>query len=130
VKKIYIINIVVILLGVVLLLSASQDMTSYSTFGMAIDSGKRVKVVGELLKDKAMVYNPETNPNEFSFYLVDSEGQNNQVILNKAKPQDFEMSEQVVVTGIMQSGVFKADEVLMKCPSKYKDEEINLRNQG
>jgi len=97
---------------------------------MAIDSGKRVKVVGELLKDKAMVYNPETNPNEFSFYLVDSEGQNNQVILNKAKPQDFEMSEQVVVTGIMQSGVFKADEVLMKCPSKYKDEEINLRNQG
>lgn len=129
-KKIYIINIVVILLGVVLLLSASQDMTSYSTFGMAIDSGKRVKVVGELLKDKAMVYNPETNPNEFSFYLVDSEGQNNQVILNKAKPQDFEMSEQVVVTGIMQSGVFKADEVLMKCPSKYKDEEINLRNQG
>ncbi len=129
-KKIYIINILVIVIGVGLLLSASKDMTSYSTFGMAIDTGKRVKVVGELLKDKAMVYDPEVNPNEFSFYLVDSEGQNNRVVLNKAKPQDFEMSEQVVVTGKMESGVFEADEVLMKCPSKYKDEEINLRNQG
>lgn len=129
-KKIYIINILVIVIGVGLLLSASKDMTSYSTFGMAIDSGKRVKVVGELLKDKAMVYDPEVNPNEFSFYLVDSEGKNNRVILNKPKPQDFEMSEQVVVTGQIQSGIFQADEVLMKCPSKYKDEEINLRNQG
>jgi len=129
-KKIYIINILVIVIGVGLLLSASKDMTSYSTFGMAIDSGKRVKVVGELLKDKAMVYDPEVNPNEFSFYLVDSDGKNNRVILNKPKPQDFEMSEQVVVTGQIQSGIFQADEVLMKCPSKYKDEEINLRNQG
>jgi cytochrome c-type biogenesis protein CcmE len=45
------------------------------------------------------------------------------------KAQDFELSEQVVVTGEMQNGTFVANEVLMKCPSKYKDEEIYMKKK-
>lgn len=48
------------------------------------------------------------------------------MVLAKAKPQDFERSEQIVVTGSMKDNQFYADEILMKCPSKYK-EEITLR---
>lgn len=61
--------------------------------------------------------------------MKDSEGQLKQVVLNKPKPQDFEMSEQIVVTGKMKDDVFEAHEILMKCPSKYKDEEIAIKGQ-
>lgn len=129
-KKIYIINILVILVGIFLLFSASKDMSTYGTFDVANQSGKRMKIAGELVKDKEMHYNPEVDANSFSFFMEDADGNDAKVILNKAKPQDFERSEQVVVTGSMEDGIFVADELLMKCPSKYKDEEINLRNQG
>jgi cytochrome c-type biogenesis protein CcmE len=49
--------------------------------------------------------------------------------LHQPKPQDFEMSEQIVVTGSLEDDTFQASEILMKCPSKYKDEEIAVRNQ-
>ena len=129
-KKIYIINILVVIIGIGLLISASKDMSTYGTFDTASQSGKRMKIAGELMKEKEMVYDPEVDANLFSFYMTDGNGNNSKVELNKPKPQDFERSEQVVVTGSMKSGVFVADELLMKCPSKYKDEEINLRNQG
>ena len=129
-KKIYIINILVVIIGIGLLVSASKDMSTYGTFDTASQSGNRMKIAGELMKEKEMVYNPEIDANLFSFYMTDGNGNNSKVELNKPKPQDFERSEQVVVTGSMKSGVFVADELLMKCPSKYKDEEINLRNQG
>lgn len=129
-KKIYIINILVILVGIFLLFSASKDMSTYGTFDAASANGKRMKVAGELVKDKEMKYDPEVDANAFSFYMMDADGHDAKVLLNKPKPQDFERSEQVVVTGSMKEGIFVADELLMKCPSKYKDEEINLRNQG
>jgi len=33
----------------------------------------------------------------------------------------------LVLTGAMENGAFVADEILMKCPSKYKEEEIAIR---
>jgi len=129
-KKIYIINILVILVGIFLLFSASKDMSTYGTFDVANQSGKRMKIAGELVKDKPMHYDPEVDANAFSFFMEDADGKDAKVILTQAKPQDFERSEQAVVTGSMENGIFIADEVQLKCPSKYKDEEINLRNQG
>lgn len=129
-KKIHFILIVMVLVGIGLLVSASKDMSTYATFETAIKNGQRVKIAGELAQDEKLVYEPEVNPNLFSFFLVDSDGKKNKVILMQPKPQDFEMSEQVVVTGEMINNDFVADEVLMKCPSKYKDEELALRRNG
>jgi cytochrome c-type biogenesis protein CcmE len=61
--------------------------------------------------------------------MKDANGEERKVVLHQPKPQDFEMSEQIVVTGEMETGVFQASEILMKCPSKYKDEEIAVRQQ-
>jgi len=116
--------------GILLLLSASKDMTTYGTFTLAEQSGKRLKVVGTLAKEKPIVYNPEEDANYFSFFMNDQDGKDRKVVLNRPKTQDFERSEQIVATGKMQGDVFMADEILLKCPSKYKDEEINLRNQS
>ena len=128
-KKIPIIAGVLVIIGAFLLVRASKDMSTYATFDDAISTGKTVKIAGQLAKDKEMYYDAEKDPNYFSFYLSDADGQSNKVVLLAEKPQDFERSEQVVVTGKMAGEEFIATDMLMKCPSKYKDEEIYVRSK-
>ena len=52
------------------------------------------------------------------------------MVLLSEKPQDFELSEQVVLTGQMKDDAFVATDLLMKCPSKYKDEEVYIKSEG
>lgn len=124
-----IIALAFIAVGIVVFLSVSKDVSTYASFSLAEKSSQSSKIVGHLSKDKPMEYDPQNKPNEFSFYMKDSDGLEKKVILNKPKPQDFEMSEQIVVTGKMDGAVFEASEILMKCPSKYKDEEIAVKGQ-
>ncbi|MEL6863768.1 MAG: cytochrome c maturation protein CcmE [Bacteroidota bacterium] len=127
-KKVHVIAILVIALAIGLLMSLSGDVSQYSTFSKA-NQGQEVKIAGQLSKDKEMYYNPEEDPNYFSFYLKDSDGEERKVVLLSEKPQDFELSEQIVLTGSMRSDEFIATEMLMKCPSKYKDEEIYIKTK-
>ncbi|MBX2817644.1 MAG: cytochrome c maturation protein CcmE [Saprospiraceae bacterium] len=127
-KKIHIVALIMAVVGVVMLLSASKDLSTYATFGEAQKVGKAVKVVGVLAKDLPMVYNPEEDPNLFTFHMRDQDGVAKRVLLNEAKPQDFELSEQIVVTGRLKGGDFVASSILLKCPSKYKDQELATRN--
>lgn len=114
--------------GIAVFINASKDVSTYANFEQA-NAGDRVKIVGQLSKDKPMVYDAQNNPNEFTFFMKDNDGVEKKVLLLKPKPQDFEMSEQIVVTGQMKDDVFNANEILMKCPSKYKDEEIAVKGQ-
>ena len=114
-----IIAFILIAAGIAVFFNASKDVSTYANFGQA-SHGDKVKIVGQLAKDK---------PNEFSFFMKDADGVEKKVILHQPKPQDFEMSEQIVVTGKLENDVFNASEILMKCPSKYKDEEIAIKSQ-
>ena len=114
--------------GVVMLISASKDMSTYSTFSQVRKSGDPAKVVGVLSKDKPMYYDAEKDANLFTFYMKDQQGEEHQVTLHAAKPQDFELSEQVVATGNFEGDTFIASSILMKCPSKYKNEEVLVRS--
>lgn len=118
-----------LLAAITTLILSSKNLSTYSTFQMATKNGGKAKVVGNLSLMDPIEYNPEDNPNYFSFYLVDQAGLKKKVILNKPKPRDFERSEQIVVTGKMnEQDNFSASEILLKCPSKYKDEELALRD--
>lgn len=128
-KKIHIIAIAMIIAAIAMLMSASGDMSTYSTFGEAEKSTGKVKIAGQLSKDKEMYYNPAEDPNYFTFFIKDSEGIERKVVLGAAKPQDFELSEQIVVTGKLRGDEFIASDLLMKCPSKYKDEEIYVKSK-
>jgi len=128
-KKIHIIAIAMIIGAIAMLMSASGDMSTYSTFGEAEKSTGKVKIAGQLSKDKEMFYNPAEDPNYFTFFIKDSEGVERKVVLGAAKPQDFELSEQIVVTGKLRGDEFIASDLLMKCPSKYKDEEIYVKSK-
>lgn len=129
-KPIHIVAIIVLAGGIAALTLQAKDVATYATFTDAKVATAKVKVAGKLIKTKPMVYEPTKDANKFSFYLQDTQGQEVPVVLLKPKPQDFELSEQVVVTGDMQNGTFIANEVLMKCPSKYKDEEIYMKKKG
>ncbi len=49
------------------------------------------------------------------------------VVYRKGKPNNFEMATQVVVMGHYRDGVFEANEMLVKCPSKYQGTDTAQR---
>lgn len=128
-KLTHIIGLVMVVAAIGIFVSMSGDATVYSDFAYAESSQERVKIAGELAKDKEIYYNPQENPNYLSFYVRDEAGEARKVVLNAAKPQDFEQSEKVVLTGQMNGAEFHASDMLMKCPSKYKDEEIYIKSK-
>lgn len=129
-NKTLIAAIILIVGALSVIIFTSSDVSSYGTFAQAERSGERLKVVGQLSKDKDMIYNPVEDPNKFTFFMKDNEGREEKVILLKPKPQDFELSEQLVLTGTMKDDTFIASDMLMKCPSKYNDEEIYIRSES
>ncbi|HHB51644.1 MAG TPA: cytochrome c maturation protein CcmE [Saprospiraceae bacterium] len=121
-KKTNIILIVVIaiLMGV-MIVSLMGNSRTYASFESAAEHPNiSYDIVGTLDTTKEIVYNAKVNADEFSFYMYDQDSSLSKVIVSKAKPQDFEKSTQVVATGKMKEGVFKASSVLLKCPSKYE----------
>jgi cytochrome c-type biogenesis protein CcmE len=90
--------------------------------------GKEFTVVGYLNKEKEIDYNPIADPNKFSMYVIDERNIERKVVVFKAKPRDIEKSEKIVVTGKMNGDVFEAKDILLKCPSKYKNREEEANN--
>ena len=121
-KKSHILAIVIIAVAIAAILSTVADSSTYASFSIAADHpNKTYHVVGKLAKEKPQEYNPQANADLFTFFLVDNDGQERKVILHKARPQDFDKSEQIVVIGKMNGDEFAASDVLMKCPSKYNN---------
>lgn len=130
-KKLHIIILLVIAVSIAAIMSTVADSSTYATFSVATNNeGDEYHVVGKYVKDKGITYNPEQNANLCVFYLTDNEHKEMKVIYNGAKPQDFEMSEQIVVTGRAENGVFMADKILMKCPSKYNNTSDPTKTTG
>ena len=121
-KKTHIVGIVIIAVAIGAIISTIQDSSTYASFAQARENPEiEFHVIGELNKEKELDYNPEINPNLFSFYAFDKEGEEYKVVFNGTKPQDFERSEQLVMLGSIQEEVFVCSKILMKCPSKYND---------
>lgn len=127
-KKVHIIVLLLVAVTVGVILAMTGDYTTYANFVQAKEkSGKSVSVVGYLAKDKPMEYDPQKDPNLFTFTMLDKEGNEEKVIYKGSKPQDFERSEQLVVKGRVADNAFAASEISMKCPSKYVNDEITLK---
>ena len=129
-KKTHIVALLAIVSAIAIIINGARDISTYASFADAAESGTEVKVTGELNLDEEIIYQPEIDPNVFSFHMLDNNGESRKVILKQAKPQDFERSESIVVTGELKNEVFVADEILMKCPSKYKDDEVRIRAES
>ncbi len=122
-SKLHIIGLIIIALAIGVILSRSNDYSSYSDFGTAkANESIEYHVVGRLNKSKPQIYDPIKDPNKFAFYMVDEKGIESLVEYNGAKPDGFEQTEKIVVAGSYERSSFKASQILMKCPSKYIDE--------
>lgn len=128
-KKSHLLAILVVAVAIGILISASKDVTTYANFAQASATEDKVKLVGELVKERPVEYDPEKDPNFMAFFLKDEAGEIRRVELLAAKPQDFERSESIVLTGKMKGEVFIASDMLLKCPSKYQDQEIYVREK-
>lgn len=129
-KKVHILLLVLLASGVGMVIAMSFDWTTYATFNQSKERFRAVNVSGYLVKNKEMVYDPETDPNFFSFTMVDDSATECVVVYKGAKPQDFERSEKLVVKGKMDGEVFRCSEISMKCPSKYVNDNIVLKEKS
>lgn len=125
-KKSSIILMVIIAIAIAMILVIYTDSSTYSTFTEAKQKDTELYVVGVLNKEKALEYDPIKNANLFSFYMYDNDSTECLVVFNGAKPQDIERSEQIVLTGKMEGNKFHASKILMKCPSKYNQDQVEI----
>lgn len=133
-KPLHIVGIGVIAIAIIVIISMLGDASQYVTFDkaqqMAVNGNTNsIHVVGQLLKDPAgEVMGVRSTPDRTACYfvLVDENNQQQEVFLNEPMPADLIRSEQVVVIGKYKEDLFVADKVLLKCPSKYQEEEINV----
>lgn len=133
----HIIGIIVIAVAIAVIVSLSGDASQYVSFSEAFEMAKdgddsKIHVVGQLKKDQkgeilGMQYDPRIDPNYFAFTMIDNDGVEKKVIYPGPKPADFERSEQIVVIGSVNNQQFKATKILMKCPSKYQENELEVK---
>ncbi len=133
-RKSHILGIIVIAIAIVVIVSTAGDASTYVTFSEAkdmatVNTERKIHVVGHLKKNVAgEIVGIETSPDQlaFRFMMVDANNFEQEVLHANPMPTDFERSEQVVVIGSYQGETFVADKILLKCPSKYQEEELKV----
>jgi Cytochrome c-type biogenesis protein CcmE len=125
-KRSSVVAIIVIAIAIAMIIVMYADSSTYSTFTEAKEKQTELYVVGVLNKNKELHYEPTKDANHFSFYMYDNDSTECRVVFRGAKPQDIERSEQIVLTGKMVGNEFHASKILMKCPSKYEQDEMEV----
>ncbi|WP_153800415.1 cytochrome c maturation protein CcmE domain-containing protein [Foetidibacter luteolus] len=122
-KKTHIIALVLIAVAIAVLISYMGNVTTYDTIASARkNEGKFVHLVAKIDKSKPFVYDPIKDPNYLAFTALDTLGNSIDVVYRNSKPTDMEKSERLVLGGKVKDGRFECKDILLKCPSKYKDD--------
>ena len=120
-KPLHLIGIAIILLAIVTgyfgLRTAFRPYTT--SVSEAVGSGRSVQLAGFL----GSTGEYDTNGN-FTFNLQDGTGKLVKVIYPKPRPANFEQAVSVVAIGHYDAGqqAFLAEDMLVKCPSKYQEQ--------
>ena len=99
------------------LFSFQKSLTPYVSFAEAREAGRVVQVKGAPDHAGARL-DPEKKA--FCFTMTEASGATMDVIFRGPKPGNFEQAESVVAIGQFRSGTLEADQILVKCPSKYE----------
>ena len=125
-KKSSILGLVAIAIAIAVIMSLYSSTSTYGSFSDAKKTASELRIVGHLDKQKELYYDAAKDANYFSFFVKDKKGEECKVVFTGTKPQDFERSEQIVLTGQMIGTEFHASHILMKCPSKYTPDKIEV----
>lgn len=133
-KKSHILIIIVIAVAIGIIVTTAGDASTYVTFGEAQNmaltgSKKEIHVVGQLKKDSqghVIGIEEGTDKVSFTFLMIDESGKEQKVDYNQPVPPDFTKSEKVVVIGSYAGNDFHASKILLKCPSKYQEQNVKV----
>jgi cytochrome c-type biogenesis protein CcmE len=98
------------------------NLTPYVTFGAARSATSQVQVMGSL--DKTSI---KADRRQLSFTILSPEGDRLPVRFVAASPANFAMATQVTAIGKFDGQTFQADNLLVKCPTKYQGTDAQPR---
>lgn len=94
------------------------NLTPYITFEQAREAKGQVQIVGKLVKGST-AYKNKT----LLFQIVDDKNDHMPVAYDDVRPPNFEMATQITAIGAYDGETFRAEKLLVKCPSKYQGDE-------
>ena len=107
--------------------SFKSNLTPYVSFDEATKTARKVQVAGGLVQDSTRYLD---DSQQLSFAMVEDGGATMTVHYNGVKPGNFEEAVQIVAIGVYDDGVFEAEQLLVKCPSKYQGLEDEVTEHG
>ncbi len=121
-----IVGVVVIVAGIVLsAVSFVQTNVEYGDFATAERTQKKIQVKGEWMREMESSFDPKAA--QFSFFMKDDNNKVVKVVLDGARPNNFELATSIVAKGTYSGNYFHASEVLTKCPSKYEGDAESVK---
>jgi cytochrome c-type biogenesis protein CcmE len=97
--------------------SFKSNLTPYVSIEEAMRRPVKVQVKGSLVPDSTEYVEASQH---LRFGLADSDGNVMPVMYDGIKPGNFEEATEIVAVGSYREGAFHADQLLVKCPSKYQ----------
>ncbi|OGB66045.1 MAG: hypothetical protein A2Y94_14715 [Caldithrix sp. RBG_13_44_9] len=123
-KPKYIVGIVIVLVFIAFAaINLSKSLTPYVSLTEAKKSKKVVQVKGQRVAGSE---NFDMEKKIFSFKMTDDKGEQFEVVYHGVKPANLEQAEEIVVIGRYTQGLFEAEQLLVKCPSKYQAEGVDV----
>lgn len=96
-----------------------KNLTPYISFAEAQKTNATVQVMGGLEKTSVKLID-----GNLAFTLIDKKnGDRLPVVFGHTKPANFEMAVEITAIGHWDGRIFQADNLLVKCPSKYQGTE-------
>jgi len=120
-KRVLIFAAALMLMVAGLLFLSKEIISPYVAFDdPKLKNGDYVQIIGKYDKTKPL----KQQDGVFSFVIKNDADITLTVNKNGIKPVNFEHAEQIVVMGHYNpaSGIFEANDILTKCPSKYQKE--------
>ena len=107
--------------------SFKSNLTPYVSFEEAQKSARKVQVAGGLVPDSTSYIEDKE---VLQFGLVEEGGEIMTILYEGIKPGNFEEATQIVAIGKFTDGAFHANQLLVKCPSKYQGLKEAPRSYG
>lgn len=108
--------------------SFKNNLTPYVSFDEAMKTASRVQVAGALVEDSSDYIDKDQ---ELHFVIYDEAGVEMAIRYSGVKPANFEEATQIVAVGSWRGEVFNAEQLLVKCPSKYQgvDSDVTTHSE-
>jgi len=117
IKPVHVIGVAVIIAAILFGASAFQSaLTPYVPIAEAKEAKGLVQVSGIVDGNRSST---DASSN-FTFTLADDKGNKLPIVYKHVKPSNFDDAIGVVAVGRYKNGIFEADQLLVKCPSKYE----------